>query len=419
MIDWIRGIFRNREIFRLIKNSGYFFGTSVVGIAISFVSFPVYALLLSKEEFGILAFFSAVGVIVAQFSVLSLTNFYIVRSRDLNVTESRLLFRNIVLFNFFWNIGISVLGAIALYFYLILTNSEMEFFPNGLIIFVIMASQSFISFKNVQFRIEGEGRKFFLTGVAQLVGNAVLGIGAIWFFFPGATGKFLGIAASNVLIAMFLSRGLFGSGDGKLSFRDVREGIREMLPLTMVSFLHSTAPAADVLVLERFNDPAGLGVYNVGKQIGNFITLAGTSIFQAFEPGFYEDAKKTSLYRSGRFQVFVVMLILLAALYFIFSDLIITILTAGKFYDSLEYSNVFVLQVLFLPVIQALQIPLYLAKKVKLIAAINLFGSVVMFVLIFVLTANEGYTGAAVAFVISAFIQLIALLFSRRNNGSH
>lgn len=400
----------------MIKNSGYFFGSSLIGIAISFVSFPIYASLLDKKEFGVLAYFSAVGVVFAQFSVLSLTNFYIVRSRELNELQSEILFRKIVLFNFFWNIGLSILGAVTLYFYLAVTKSEMEFFPNGLIIFVILASQSFISFKSVQFRIHGEGKKFFLTGVAQVVGNAFFGIAAIWFLSLGATGKFLGIALSNVVIALVLARGIFSSGLEKLSFDEVREGIREMLPLTLVSFLHSTAPAVDILVLERLNDPAGLGVYNVGKQIGNFVTLAGTSIFQAFEPGLYEDVKKSSIYRSDKFKIFIVLLCLLAALYYVFSDLIITVLTAGKFYDSLEYSNLFVLQVLFLPVIQALQIPLYLAKKVKIIAAINLLGSVLMFVLIFFLTSSEGYMGAAVAFVIAALIQLMALVFSRRRH---
>lgn len=413
----LSSLFIDSDLFRVLKNSGYFFGTSVVGIAISFISFPIFAHVLDKKDFGVLAFFSAVGVIFAQFSVLSLTNFYIVRSRELDVPQSKTLFRDIVIFNFLWNVGLSLVGAFILYVYLSMTNSEMQFFPNGLIIFVIMASQSFISFKNVQFRINGEGRKFFLTGVAQLIGNSLFGIAAIWTFSLGATGKFLGIAVSNVIIALFLSRGLLNCEDRGLSFKTVREGIKEMLPLTMVSFLHSTAPAADVLVLERFNDTAGLGVYNVGKQIGNFVTLAGASIFQAFEPGLYEDAKKSTLYRSAKFQIFVISLVILVALYFIFSDTIIEILTAGKFFDSLEYSNLFALQVLFLPVVQALQIPLYLAKKVKWIAAVNLFGSVVMFTLIFILTSNTGYIGAAIAFVASAFIQLIALVFIRRYIG--
>jgi len=405
------------DIFKVIKNSGYFFGTSIVGLGVSFISFPLYAILMTKEDFGIVAFFTSVGTVATQFSILSLTNYYIVKSRSLDKAESQTLFRNIVIFNFFWNLGLTVIGMVALHLYLIIAGSEMSVFPNGLIIFTILITQSFITFKTVQFRIEGEGRNYFFTGISQVIGNAIFSVGLIWAFSLGATGKLAGIAISNFLIALFLGRSLIWGDGEKLSIASVKAGIREMLPLTLVSFLHSTAPAADVLVLERYNDFRGLGVYNVGKQIGNFVTLAGTSLFQAFEPGFYEDAKKRSLFRSARFYLFVLMLGLLVGLYFIFSDLIITILTAGRFHESLQYSNIFVLQALFLPVIQALQVPLYLAGKVKIIAGINLVGSLITFGLIFALTAEILYTGAALAFLISSGLQFLMIAIAERKYG--
>ncbi|MBK6682191.1 MAG: hypothetical protein IPG53_20470 [Ignavibacteriales bacterium] len=92
----------------MILNSGYFFATSVVGMLISFVSFPLFVVLLSKEDFGVLAFFTALNNIIAQFSILSLTNYYIVRSRELAAPEKRQLLLNLMLFNFFWNLLLTV-----------------------------------------------------------------------------------------------------------------------------------------------------------------------------------------------------------------------------------------------------------------------------------------------------------------------
>jgi O-antigen/teichoic acid export membrane protein len=192
-----------------------------------------------------------------------------------------------------------------------------------------------------------------------------------------------------------------------------------MMPLTLASFLHSTAPSADVIILERLNNLSGLGVYNVGKQVATFVITACTSVFQAFEPKFYEDFRNEPIRKSKNFRFFILTILIVVALYFIFSDLIIQVLTLGKFNDSLEYSNILVIQAMVLPVIQAIQVKFYILRKVKLIALINLFGSLVLLGLVFVLTSSMIYVGAAIAFVVSALIQLILILFSliRQKNG--
>lgn len=396
----------------MILNSGYFFATSVVGILISFVSFPLFVVLLSKEDFGILAFFTALNNIIAQFSILSLTNYYIVRSRELDAAEKRQLLLNLVIFNFFWNLLLMAVGMGVVYLYFLTSATTIEYFPNVPIMFIILISNSLISFKLVEFRIEGKGKYFFFTEVSQVVGNVFFALMIVWFFNLGATGKLLGIAVSNSIIAMTLWFSMDRTGTTQFSLYEVKRGLREMLPLTLASFLHSTAPSADVIILERLNNLSGLGVYNVGKQVATFVITACTSVFQAFEPKFYEDFRDKPIRKSKNFRVFVVIILTIVALYFIFADLIIQVLTLGKFKDSLEYSNILVIQAMILPVIQAIQVKFYIHRKVKLIAFINLFGSVVLLGLVFVLTSSMIYAGAAIAFVVSALIQLILILVS-------
>lgn len=403
----------------MILNSGYFFATSVVGILISFVSFPLFVVLLSKEDFGILAFFTALTNIIAQFSILSLTNYYIVRSRELAVSEKRQLLLNLVIFNFFWNLLLMAVGMVIVYLYFLTSATTIAYFPNVPIIFLILISNSMISFRLVEFRIEGKGKYFFFTEVSQVLGNVFFALMIVWVFNLGATGKLLGIAVSNTILAMTLWFSMDRSGTMKFSMFEVKRGLKEMMPLTLASFLHSTAPSADVLILERLNNLSGLGVYNVGKQVATFVITACTSVFQAFEPKFYEDFRDKPIRKSKNFRVFVVIILIIVSLYFIFSDLIIQVLTLGKFKDSLEYSNILVIQAMILPVIQAIQVKFYILRKVKLIAFINLFGSVVLLGLVFALTSSMIYVGAAIAFVISALIQLILIIVSlmRQKNG--
>ncbi|MBK6682192.1 MAG: oligosaccharide flippase family protein [Ignavibacteriales bacterium] len=200
----------------------------------------------------------------------------------------------------------------------------------------------------------------------------------VWIFKSGATGKLLGIAISNSIIAITLWFSMSREGTTRFSVSEVKRGLKEMMPLTLASFLHSTAPSADVIILERLNNLSGLGVYNVGKQVATFVITACTSVFQAFEPKFYEDFRNEPIRKSKNFRFFILTILIVVALYFIFSDLIIQVLTLGKFNDSLEYSNILVIQAMVLPVIQAIQVKFYILRKVKLIALINLFSSLVL-----------------------------------------
>jgi len=366
-----------------------------------------------------LAFFTAMNNIIAQFSILSLTNYYIVRSRELPAPEKRQLLLNLMLFNFFWNLLLTAVGMVIVYLYFLTSATSIEYFPNVPIIFIILISNGIITFRLVDFRIEGRGKFFFFTEVAQVIGNVFFALLIVWIFKSGATGKLLGIAISNSIIAITLWFSMSREGTTRFSVSEVKRGLKEMMPLTLASFLHSTAPSADVIILERLNNLSGLGVYNVGKQVATFVITACTSVFQAFEPKFYEDFRNEPIRKSKNFRFFILTILVVVALYFIFSDLIIQVLTLGKFKDSLEYSNILVFQAMVLPVIQAIQVKFYILRKVKLIALINLFGSLVLLGLVFVLTSSMIYVGAAIAFVVSALIQLILILFSliRQKNG--
>jgi O-antigen/teichoic acid export membrane protein len=67
---------------------------------------------------------------------------------------------------------------------------------------------------------------------------------------------------------------------------------------------------------------------------------------------------------------------------------------------------------MILPVIQAIQVKFYIGRRVKLIAAVNLIGSVILLGLVFLLTSSMIYKGAAIAFVLSALIQIFLLFIS-------
>lgn len=403
-------------LLKLILNSGYFFASSLLGITVSFVSFPLFVVLLTKEDFGILAFFTALNTIVAQFSIFSLTNYYIVRSRELAEQEKKRLLRNLIIFNFFWNLILTAAGMLIVYLYFLLSGTTIQYFPNVPIMFIILISNGVIVFRLVEFRIEGKGKYFFLTEAFQLLGNVFFSLLIVWYFDMGATGKLTGIAVSNSIVALTLWFQMDQKQDESFTLTEVKKGLREMLPLTLASFLHSTAPSADVIVLERLNNLPGLGVYNVGKQISTFVVTACTSVFQAFEPRFYEDFRNKPIRKSKNFTVFLLLIMIIVVSYFLFSDVIIQVLTLGKFHDSLEYSNILVIQALILPIIQAVQIKFYLVKKIKLIATINLIGSFALLGLVFVLTSKMIYTGAAIAFVVSALLQLILILTAHMRN---
>jgi O-antigen/teichoic acid export membrane protein len=401
-------------IFKIIKNSGYFFASAVLSTFVSVFTFPIFCSYLSKSDFGVLAFFISVLNISANFSILSLTNYYIVKSQTIEETERKILLFNLIFFNFIWNIILAFIGVGILYTYLHFIDTEISLLPLAPVTFSILIFEGIITFWLIHLRISSRGEEYFITNSAQLVGNSLIGVLLVAYFSMGVLGKLLGILIANALVVIFILHRIKKDVIIKREFSIFWSGIKEMLPLTLSSFFSSTTASFDIVVLERFNRLQTLGEYSIGKQIATFVRIAGSSLFQAFEPGFYKRFQKESVFTSRFLLVFILMLSAILGSYFIFSSQIIEILTNGKFINSLTYSNVFVFQSFLIPVIQALNVKLYLEKRIVLLSLINFITGTLTILLVLFLSQTQPFTGTAYAYLFAALVQLILSIYYAR-----
>jgi O-antigen/teichoic acid export membrane protein len=184
----------------------------------------------------------------------------------------------------------------------------------------------------------------------------------------------------------------------------LKVAIRKVIPLLPAALLFLPILSYDNIALEKMNEPAEMGLYNIGKGIAIYMYTALFPFFQTFEPNIYKHTVQgnfKALKRIILFLVFIVTFSLIA--FWIVSPFIIDFLTAGRYTAALKYSNItavtFSLMVVF-AIFDAMIMAWQETKKVLQIYAISVVLSITYY------TVAGHYfrqTGIAVATVLSYF----------------
>lgn len=405
---------RFQDIKKQLGNLSFYLLASLISSGISVLINPFLALNLSPEDYGIIGYYTSLNVLFLPFLSFSLHTFYI-RKYYMVTPEMVIKIRNNIL-SFQLVGGFASLLLVLLVFNIYAKSIHLTFavFPY---LYLSAFSVFFMNFFRILLadrRMSGKAKSFFNFSVINIVITVSLALLLVVFLKYGATGRLLGNCLAAVITGIIAMISL------KFKFTMDKEIIREALvfswPILFSAILYFVFEGFDRILLERLNDTATLGLYNVAFQITAYVGVFGTAMIQTFEPDIFKATAENNIKKALKFMGIIAVAVSVACVIFYFlAEPLINILTYGRYTDSVPYARVLVFRNVAV-VLAFLSSDIIIALGYPKIELVNrIIGSLLAFLVFYVLIEYFTFYGAAwgqtITLLVMALISFAFILY--------
>jgi O-antigen/teichoic acid export membrane protein len=267
----------------------------------------------------------------------------------------------------------------------------------------------YLTMEQLRWRIKPELHAFTgITSTLVLIGvTAVLILG----FHTGVIGVFIGQLVGNsvgVTMAVWFGRSSY-------AFKFDRSWLRKMLayaaPLVPSTAALVVASMVDRIAIRTFMSLASLGIYGIANRFGTVIALVMIGVNGAFMPLVlrHHSDRTTPAAIADIFRYFVYLGTIVFLGMSLFSGWILQVIATPAFYGADSIVPVVILVGAFSSM-WVFAPGLVLAKRTRVIAAVNIAAAILNTGLVFLLVPVVGLLGAAMGTAISFFAAFVALM---------
>ena len=394
---------RAREVGpRLLRNSAIYTAGNMLPQALNVFLLPVFTRYLSRAEFGIFAYTSAVCAFLAIVSNLSIHSYVLRHYFDCRTEdERRRLFGSIASFLIAYNAGLLAVEFVVLPPLFGLADAQVPFEPYMRLALLANAIEAVGILPLAYFRVRERARTFIALTFSQsaltaaVSGYLVIGLGT------GILGRYYGVLGVDLVFLVVSVAILSRVGTWSLDLRHIRRAVAFSAPLAAAGLLAMIATMTDRIVLERFVTLDQLGLYSVGASIAYGLNSLSNGIYKAIEPQVYQLAVTSSLDEQvvRMKKAIVWLLVVLGAVMIAFSREIVMLLAAPSFRESYKVLALMTPAVVLRGVAIPLSTYAVAVHRTGAVSLVYLAGAVVSFATNLALVPWLGIYGAAVASV--------------------
>ena len=398
----LRGIIERSH--RQVANLGVYFMASLVPMVLSLAANPLLASNLSPEDYSIIGYYSAFTVLFTPFVTFYLLNYYTKRYYELTPDRRNILRGTLVRALSTMSFLLAALSLMFLYIYMSFFNAESEirFLPYALLANVSIPLTGVYSLALVDYRMRRDSKGFFRLSVCNGVLGVALALLLVVVFRLGAFGRLSATSLAALLVFLFLMYRNRDVWRMPFGWDILWKSVRFCSPLVVAAMLGFFSNGYDKVMLERNGDLHSLGIYTVGFSIASYISVFSNSINDTFQPDIFESVVSRDFRRCFRFVLLKLSLMtVLAALFILVSPLVVRILTAGRYMESLPYANIIALSSITSMMYYSMsQVTIALGYTYVTLAN-KVLGSVLSIASFYFLITRFGATGAAWGTVLS------------------
>ena len=386
---------------KYISNLGNFFqylGATLFVAILQVTINPLLAQNLSPTDYAIIGYYSSFTILLTPFITFFITNFFIKKYFQVDEKEREIIKSTCMKSLIYFSLFLSIISLIALYVYHQWFNSRsgIAFLPYALLTIFAIPITGIYNLKLSEYRLQRKASKFAILTIAVglITVLSVLGLVFLYVFYAERRIIFHGTFDKDV----------------------AKELIRFCWPLTLAGMLGFFSNGYDKVFLERLGNIEELGYYSVGVQIAAYLGIFSNAVNSTFQPDIYECYSKRNFKRLFTFVSIIVGSISCAVIvYLILSPYIIDILTAGRYLDSVRYSQIFAFSFVTASIYySSSQISIAMGYS-KMLLTVKILGGIVSILLFKVLIGEYGFVGAAYGSVFTYvvfFILNTVFLFS-------
>lgn len=407
---------------KLFSNSMIYIISLLFNKGLSFVLLPILTFYLTKEDYGVLGFVTAMSTITSIYigffpSVFLLSKYAQYGKERISEYTHHILLLTISTF------FLVLLILFGLKDFILPADIE-----NKTLLIVVISFYAlftvFFNFLDTLFQVEKNAIKFAILQTFQSVSALGLGLLLIIEFSYGWEGKYY--AELTILFFIFLFTIYYIIKNKYYKFNTNIKKLKEitvfLFPITFtVLGLYIMGTIDRIFVADMLGLEAA-GIYNVALIMAIIINMVYDSINKAFNPILYESYSD----RSGQSKRKIVKIIYSYSItciivfvgYIFFLPYVFHLMINDKFDDALVLIPILALGFTFEGLRKGLESQLVFNNKVKSLAIATLIASLTNIILNYFLIKLYGINGAAYATAIAFFVLYILtfILFSKNNN---
>lgn len=328
---------------------GLYFAASLIPMLLNLVINPLIALNMSPDDYAIVGYYTAFNTLISPIILFYMLHFYNKCFFELDEEKrTRLratIFKALILFS--GVLSLLCLLGIILYSVLFNKDSTIPFFPYAALSVMALPFTGILLLAQTDYRMHHKAKSFFKITVSYGITQIALMLLFVVILKCGAVGKLLAALLSNIvffIVSCIIYKNLF-----KIAFdwSYFKNALSFCWPLTVAALLGFFFNGYDKVYLERLGDNTELGYYSVGVSIAGYITVFQTAISSTFQPDVYESVvhrDKLRLLKVVGMMIAVTSVIVMA--FVVCAPLLIDILTAGRYMESVSYAQIVALSTL-------------------------------------------------------------------------
>lgn len=333
-------IIKNKDILVKLKSTGIYLLVPLVNFGASIFTSPIFAKYLTAEEFGYFGYYNSLASFFNIFFSLSFTTYYMSTYYKGTEEDRKSSLVTLVAFLLLWNIAFLPALYVGMYLFFKYSHSQTPFYPFALLTFIAGSVGVYKSFLQINYRLGSKPFSFFSIISGYRVLSILVSLYLVINLNMHLEGRMLGILIVETLFFVISIIHIFIGQSIKVDKKVLKDAIKIVLPLFPASLLYIPLLNFDNIILERLNQPAEMGIFNIGKGIATYLYTALFPFYQAFEPDIYKHAVTGNAAPLIKIILFLSIIVFFCTLgFWIVSPFIINYLTAGKYTQSIKYAN--------------------------------------------------------------------------------
>jgi O-antigen/teichoic acid export membrane protein len=399
---------QNKGLLLNIKNTGLYFGGSILQSVLALIAQPIYSIHLSADEFGIIGYFLAIQGFFTPIFIFGMTSVYLMRYFKQSEEDNKKLLFNLTFFLCCFNTIILFISYCAVYIYFKIMSIDLPLYPYTWLILISLFLNNIKAIVLINFRIRKKALSFFALSATNSILNVGLGLLFVVYFKWGAPGRmFAPVVTATALLPLCIYV-LRKYTTINFNIKVYLKATKVAFPLVLAAYAYVPIVNIDRIFLERLNNIAELGLYSIGITIAGYTQLAYIALGTAFEPDIYESVAKKD--NKKLFKIAIIMFVpflLFIIIFMAFSETIVSLLTAGRYIAAVPYTNIALISVFLMGIFSFFAKIFIALGKPKLNLIVNTIGGVSAFIIMYVAVSKYNYIGAAYGKIIIALIMVV------------
>lgn len=411
-----------KQILDYGKQLSRYFSASLIPLILNLLINPLVSLNMNPSDFAITGYFTSFSTLISPIIAFYMIHYFNKRYFELDENGRRHLYAVLFKALIFFSFSVSILCLVGILIYVkYVSETSMPTFPYLYMAVMTIPFTGIYNLELADYKMQRKSKEYMNISVAHgllLVGGILLFVVCIKW---GAFGKLLAplIVEIGIFVYIFIKHlDIWTIETSKFELWPV---LQFCWPLALGAALGYFSNGYDKSVLECIGNTTEFGYYCVGTSIAAYLGVFTNSISSTFQPDTYEAIISKNKKKLARIVAIRWGLTFLVVMVFIgLCPIVVMLLTAGKYMESVPYARIFALVSLTNSIYYIINDYSIARGKPHFYLITTILGSMAIVLIMPVFVHRYSYSGGAIvtvlSFVILSIINLLLFLIPTHNN---